>query len=57
MLAMHLAYFLVQILSTSVATSLLFSFVKWLNASDRYSLCVASKLGMCVAMQSIYYSF
>ena len=40
---MHLAYLLFQILSMSVATSLLFNFVKWLKESEGSSLCVASK--------------
>ena len=48
MLMMHLAYLLVQILSMSAATSLLLSFVKWLNTSEGSSLCVASKFkNMC----------
>ena len=43
MLMMHLAYLLLKILSMSVATSLLFNFVKWLKESKASSLCVASK--------------
>ena len=57
MLMMHLAYLLVQILSMSVATSLLFNFVKWLKASEGSSLCVASKFkNMCCNSKYLLFS-
>ena len=57
MLMMHLAYLLVQILSMSVATSLLFNFVKWLKASEGPSLCVASKFkNVCCNVKYLLFS-